>query len=76
VRSDVTSSRSRKTRVNPDPKFGDLVVTKFMNAIMFDGKKSVAERIVYGAFDTIETSTGQDPVEVFHQALDNVRRIG
>ena len=42
--------RAEKREINPDPKFGDLVITKFMNAIMFDGKKSVAERIVYGAF--------------------------
>ena len=45
--------RAEKREINPDPKFGDLVITKFMNAIMFDGKKSVAERIVYGAFDVI-----------------------
>ena len=44
---------AEKREINPDPKFGDLVVTKFMNAIMYDGKKSVAERIVYGAFDSI-----------------------
>ena len=75
---------AEKREVNPDPKFGDLVVSKFMNAVMIDGKKSVAERIVYGAFDSIETRTGQNPVEVFHQALGNVmpsvevrsRRVG
>ncbi|WP_375569096.1 30S ribosomal protein S7 [Ahrensia marina] len=75
---------AEKRVVNPDPKFGDLVVSKFMNAIMIDGKKSAAERIVYGAFDTIETRTGQNPLEVFHQALGNVspsvevrsRRVG
>ena len=75
---------AEKREVNPDPKFGDLVVSKFMNAIMIDGKKSVAERIVYGAFESIETRTGQNPVEVFHQALGNVmpsvevrsRRVG
>jgi small subunit ribosomal protein S7 len=75
---------AEKRVVNPDPKFGDLVVSKFMNAIMVDGKKSAAERIVYGAFDTIETRTGQNPLEVFHQALGNVspsvevrsRRVG
>jgi small subunit ribosomal protein S7 len=43
--------RAEKREINPDPKFGDMVVTKFMNSIMYDGKKSVAERIVYGAFD-------------------------
>eukprot|EP00752_Nemacystus_decipiens_P019193 g17249.t1 len=75
---------AEKREVNPDPKFGDLVVSKFMNAVMVDGKKSVAERIVYGAFDSIESKTGQNPVEVFHTALGNVmpsvevrsRRVG
>ncbi|GAB5512030.1 MAG: 30S ribosomal protein S7 [Hyphomicrobiales bacterium] len=75
---------AEKREVNPDPKFGDLVVSKFMNAVMIDGKKSAAERIVYGAFDSIETKTGQNPVEVFHAALGNVmpsvevrsRRVG
>lgn len=65
--------RAEKREINPDPKFGDLVVTKFMNSLMVDGKKSAAERIVYGAFDAVEARTKQDPVEVFHQALDNVR---
>ncbi|AVX04381.1 30S ribosomal protein S7 [Maritalea myrionectae] len=65
--------RAEKREINPDPKFGDLVVTKFMNSLMVDGKKSAAERIVYGAFDAVESRTKQDPVEVFHQALDNVR---
>ena len=65
--------RAEKRVVNPDPKFGDLVVSKFMNSLMIDGKKSAAERIVYGAFDLIEERTKQDPVGVFHQALDNVR---
>lgn len=65
--------RAEKREVNPDPKFGDLVVTKFMNSLMVDGKKSVAESIVYGAFDLIEERTKQDPIGVFHQALDNVR---
>ncbi len=76
--------RAEKREINPDPKFGDMVVTKFMNAIMLDGKKSVAERIVYGAFDVIADKTSQEPVELFHQALDNVaphvevrsRRVG
>ena len=73
-----------KREINPDPKFGDLVVTKFMNAVMHDGKKSVAETIVYGALDQVQTRTKQEPVAVFHQALDNVaphvevrsRRVG
>ena len=76
--------RAEKREINPDPKFGDLVVTKFMNAVMVHGKKSVAESIVYGALDQIEDKTKQEPVGVFHQALDNVaphvevrsRRVG
>ena len=68
----------------PDPKFGNIVVSKFMNAIMYDGKKSVAESIVYGALETIEGKTKQNPLAVFQQALDNVmpsievrsRRVG
>ena len=76
--------RAEKREINPDPKFGDLVVTKFMNAIMLHGKKSVAETIVYGAFDVVETKTKQEPITVFHQALENVaphvevrsRRVG
>ena len=76
--------RPEKREINPDPKFGDLVVTKFMNAVMHHGKKSVAETIVYGALDQVQTKTKQEPVTVFHQALDNVaphvevrsRRVG
>ena len=76
--------KADKREINPDPKFGDLVVTKFMNAIMLDGKKSVAESIVYGAFDTVQAKAKQEPVTIFHQALDNVaphvevrsRRVG
>ena len=69
-------SRRRKAErreINPDPKFGDAVVSKFMNSIMKEGKKSVAERIVYGAFDRIQKRTSQDPIRVFHEALTNVR---
>ena len=65
--------RAEKREVLPDPKFGDVVVSKFMNQIMFDGKKSVAERIVYGAFDLIEQRTKRNPVEVFHEAVDAVK---
>ena len=76
--------RADKREINPDPKFGDLVVTKFMNAVMLHGKKSVAESIVYGALDQVEAKAKQPPVTVFHQALDNVaphvevrsRRVG
>ncbi|MBH0237544.1 30S ribosomal protein S7 [Methylobrevis albus] len=75
---------AEKREINPDAKFGDLVVSKFMNSIMRDGKKSVAEAIVYGALDLVENRTRQNPVAVFHQALFNVmpqievrsRRVG
>src|SRR5258708_12378582 len=63
---------AEKREINPDPKFGNLVVSKFMNSIMYQGKKSVAEQIVYGAFDIIEGKTKSSPVGVFQQALDNV----
>jgi small subunit ribosomal protein S7 len=65
--------RAEKRDVIPDPKFGDLVVSKFMNSLMEDGKKSVAESIVYGAFDIVLAKTKQDPINVFHTALDNIR---
>jgi len=65
--------RAEKREVIPDPKFGDLVVSKLMNSLMLDGKKSAAEGIVYGAFDIIESRIKQDPIVVFHQALDNIR---
>ncbi len=64
---------AEKRDVLPDAKYGDLVLTKFMNSLMGKGKKSVAERIVYGAFDKIEKKSGQDPLKMFHEALDNVR---
>jgi small subunit ribosomal protein S7 len=75
---------AEKREIHPDPKFGNLVVTKFMNTVMYQGKKSVAESIVYGAFDIIESKTKQSPLGVFEQALDNVmpsievrsRRVG
>jgi small subunit ribosomal protein S7 len=75
---------AEKREINPDPKYGNLVVSKFMNSIMRAGKKSVAESIVYGAFEIIEGKTKQNPVSVFEQALDNVmpsievrsRRVG
>ena len=65
--------RAEKREVLPDAKYGDLVVTKFMNSLMYDGKKSVAEVIVYGAFDRIEQRASQDPIKLFHEALDNVK---
>jgi small subunit ribosomal protein S7 len=64
---------AEKREVLPDAKFGDVVLTKFMNSLMFAGKKSTAEGIVYGAFDVIEKKTGNNPVEVFHEALDKVK---
>jgi small subunit ribosomal protein S7 len=62
-----------KREVLPDPKFGDLIVSKFMNCLMYEGKKSVAEGIVYGALDRIAKRSGQDPLRMFHDALNNVR---
>ena len=59
--------------INPDPKFHDSVLAKFINVLMFDGKKSIAERIVYGALDQIAQKSGDDPIKVFKKALDNVR---
>lgn len=64
---------AEKRQVLLDPKFGDQVVSKFMNALMLDGKKSTAERIIYGAFDRMESKTGSDPVKIFHEALENVK---
>lgn len=61
--------------VLPDPKFGDETLAKFINVLMLDGKKSVAERIVYGALDQVATKTKEDPVDVFTRALDNVRPV-
>ena len=76
--------RADKREINPDPKFGDLVVSKFMNNLMYDGKKSAAEGIVYGAMEKIQGKAKQDPIKVFHDALNNVapaievrsRRVG
>jgi small subunit ribosomal protein S7 len=75
---------AEKREINPDPKYGNLVVSKFMNSIMKQGKKSVAERIVYGALDRMQSKVKSDPIQLFHQALDNVmpavevrsRRVG
>lgn len=76
--------RAEKRQVIPDAKYGDEVLTKFMNSLMRHGKKSVAERIVYGALDSVEEKLKRDPMEVFHEALENVmpsvevrsRRVG
>jgi small subunit ribosomal protein S7 len=62
-----------KRRIQPDPKYGDRLVGRFTNVIMRDGKKSTAERIVYGAFGVIESKTRNDPLQMFRRALDNVR---
>jgi small subunit ribosomal protein S7 len=75
---------AKKREVNPDPKFGNIVITKFMNSIMYDGKKSAAESIVYGALELIEAKIKQGPLPIFEQALENVmptievrsRRVG
>ncbi|RTZ59451.1 MAG: 30S ribosomal protein S7 [Gammaproteobacteria bacterium] len=64
-----------KRQILPDPKFGDLTLAKFMNAVMVDGKKSVAERIVYGALDMVEQRIKRDPLEVFGEALDNAKPV-
>jgi small subunit ribosomal protein S7 len=62
-----------KRRINPDPKYKDKLVAKFMNTVMVDGKKSVAEGIVYGAFDIVRARFKEDPIEVFKKAIDNVK---
>jgi len=75
---------AEKREVIPDAKFGDIIVAKFMNSVMYEGKKSVAEAIVYGAFDQIEKKSKSDPLSVFRSALENVapaievrsRRVG
>ena len=76
--------KAEKREIIPDAKFGDIVLTKFMNSIMKEGKKSAAERIVYGALDQMESKAKSNPVELFHAALQNVmpalevrsRRVG
>ena len=76
--------RAERREIVPDAKYGDFVVAKFMNSLMYDGKKAVAETIVYGAFDVMQGKTKQDPLQIFHEALRNVspalevrsRRVG
>lgn len=65
--------RPEKREVLPDPQYGDVVLSKFMNSVMLDGKKSVAELIVYGALQTVESRAKKDPLGVFHDALNNVK---
>jgi len=64
---------AEKREVLPDAKYGDLVLTKFMNNLMLDGKKSVAESIVYGALERVQTKLKRAPIECFHEALENVK---
>ena len=64
-----------KRDILPDPKFGSVDVSKFVNVLMTAGKKSVAERIIYGAFDNISGKSGKDPLEVFMQAINNVKPV-
>ena len=64
-----------KRDILPDPKFGSVDVAKFVNVLMNSGKKSVAERIVYDAFDSIKSKSTKDPLEVFNQAVSNVRPV-
>ncbi len=62
-----------KRHINPDPKYGDQLVAKFINTLMFDGKRSTSERLVYGAFEQMLERTGEDPVKIFKKAVDNVK---
>ena len=64
---------AEKRKILPDPKYKDLVVAKFTNSLILDGKKSVAESIIYGAFDLLEKKTGQDPLNTFLEAIENVK---
>ena len=76
--------RAEKREINPDAKYGDVVLTKFMNSLMLHGTKSIAEKILYAALDQVESKISRNPVEVFHEALENVmpavevrsRRVG
>ena len=64
-----------KREILPDPIYGSVLVTKLVNSIMLDGKKGVAQKVVYGAFDIVREKTGRDPLEVFTQAMDNVMPV-
>ena len=76
--------RAEKREVLPDAKYGDIVLAKFMNSLMYHGKKSAAEKIIYGAFDQMQQKASVDPLRTFHEALENVmpalevrsRRVG
>ena len=67
--------REYKRIVLPDPKFGDVAVTRFVNVIMRRGKKSIAEKAIYAAFDAIQKKSNENPIELFHKALQNVRPL-
>ena len=64
-----------KRDILPDPKFGSVELAKFMNVVMLSGKKAVAERIIYGALDQVQTKTGKDPIEVFNLAINNIKPV-
>ena len=65
--------RAEKREIIPDPKYGDVVLTKFMNSLMYEGKKSAAERIVYDALQRVEQKARRDAIQMFHEALENVK---
>ena len=67
--------RAQKRLIDPDPRYGDLLVAKFINIVMECGKKSTAERIVYDAMEIVKEKTSKEPLEVFRAALDNVRPL-
>lgn len=64
-----------KRKVLPDPRYGDQLVTKFTNCLMLDGKKAIAEKIVYSAFEIVKDRTGEDPLGIFHQAIENCQPL-
>ena len=64
-----------KRDILPDPKFGSVELAKFMNVVMLSGKKAVAERIIYGALEQVQTKTGKDPIEVFNLAINNIKPV-
>ncbi len=67
--------RAERREVPPDPVYNDVLVSKLINKVMWDGKKTVAQKIVYGAFEIIRQKMNKDPLEVYHKALDNVRPV-
>ncbi len=67
--------RAERREIPPDPVYNDVLVSKLINKVMWDGKKTIAQKIVYGAFDIIRQKMNKDPLEVYHKALDNVRPV-